>query len=229
MLGVSSGRWRQSLNERLTQIALGPEVLTRRMLLRPLRPSDGPAWQEVRQRCDSWLTKWEPRRPPGSADAVTSRRVFEHRCEARDRERAAGTAVGFAMFYDGRFVGECNLNNIARGAMQSANVGYWIDEQVAGLGLTGEAVVGVMSHAFSTLGLHRVEIAIVPRNGASLRVVEKLGVRYEGLAERLIEINGAWEDHQRFAITAEEWANRAAEFHRQYLDEDLLPEQGMVS
>lgn len=216
MRAVTSGRWRQTLNERLTQLALGPEVETKRLLLRPLRPSDGPAWQEVRQRCESWLTKWEPRRPPGSVDAVTSRRVFENRCEARDRERAAGTAVGFAMFHDGRFVGECNLNNITRGAMQSANIGYWIDEHYAGLGLTAEAVAGVISHAFETLGLHRVEIAIVPRNAASLRVVEKLGIRGEGLAERLIEINGVWEDHLRFAITSEEWQARIDEFRAKY-------------
>ena len=219
--GVSSGRWRQSLNERLTQLAMGPEVLTRRMLLRPLRPSDAPAWQEVRRRCEGWLTKWEPARPVGSADAVSSRRIFENRCEVRDRERAAGTAVGFAMFYDGRFVGECNLNNIARGAMQSASIGYWIDEMVAGLGLTGEAVVGVMSHAFETLGLHRVEIAIVPRNAASIRVVEKLGLRQEGIAERLIEINGVWEDHLRFAMTVEEWHRRVPEFRSAYLDEGV--------
>ena len=219
MLLVSSGRWRQTLNERLTQMALGPEVFTQRMVLRSLRPSDALAWQEVRQRCDAWLTKWEPRRPPGSADAVSSRRVFENRCDARDRERAAGTACGFAMFYDGRFVGECNLNNISRGAVQSANIGYWIDEHYAGLGLTGEAVVGVMSYAFDVIGLHRVEVAIVPRNVASLRVIEKIGLRAEGIAQRFIEINGVWEDHQRFAITVEEWHERVAHFRAAYLDE----------
>lgn len=148
--------------------------------------------------------------------------MFENRCEARDRERAAGTAVGFAMFYDGRFVGECNLNNISRGAMQSATIGYWIDEQAAGLGLTGEAVVGVMSYAFESLGLHRVEIAIVPRNAPSLRVVEKIGLRSEGVAERLIEINGVWEDHLRFAITVEEWQKRGSEFRQRYLDESAI-------
>ena len=217
MHDVSSGRWRQTLNERLTQMALGPEIVTQRLVLRSLRPSDAPAWQEVRQRGEGWLTKWEPRRPPGSSDAVSSRRVFENRCDARDRERAAGTACGFGMFLDGRFVGECNLNNISRGAVQTANIGYWVDELYAGLGLTGEAVVGVFAYAFETIGLHRVEIAIVPRNVSSLRVVEKLGLRSEGIAERFIEINGVWEDHQRFAITLEEWQKRASELRMTYL------------
>ena len=68
-----------------------------------------------------------------------------------------------------------------------------------------------MQYAFETLRLHRIEINIIPRNVASLRVVEKLGLRQEGVAERYLEIDGAWEDHARFAITAEEWADRAPE------------------
>jgi ribosomal-protein-alanine N-acetyltransferase len=53
-----------------------------------------------------------------------------------------------------------------------------------------------------------VEISIIPRNHASRRVVEKLGIREEGIAERFLEIDGVWEDHVRYAITAEEWDAR---------------------
>jgi hypothetical protein len=65
--------------------------------------------------------------------------------------------------------------------------------------------------AFEDLRLHRVQISIIPRNQASRRVAEKLELRNEGLAERYLEINGVWEDHFRFAITAEEWAERRDE------------------
>jgi len=51
-------------------------------------------------------------------------------------------------------------------------------------------------------------VSIVPRNTRSRRVVEKLEFRCEGLAERYLEIDGVWEDHLRFAITAEEWCLR---------------------
>ena len=60
--------------------------------------------------------------------------------------------------------------------------------------------------AFEEISLHRVEISIIPRNRASRRVVEKLGLREEGVAVRYLEIDGVWEDHVRYAITAEEWA-----------------------
>ena len=56
--------------------------------------------------------------------------------------------------------------------------------------------------------LHRLQVAIIPRNGPSRRVVEKLELREEGMAERYLEINGVWEDHVRYAITTEEWATR---------------------
>ena len=62
--------------------------------------------------------------------------------------------------------------------------------------------------AFEMLGLHRVEISIIPRNAASRRVMEKLGLRLEGISERFLEIDGEWEDHVRYAMTAEEWQQR---------------------
>ena len=62
--------------------------------------------------------------------------------------------------------------------------------------------------AFDELRLHRIQISIIPRNSASRRVVEKLGIRDEGVAARYLEINGVWEDHIRYAITAEEWEQR---------------------
>ena len=49
-----------------------------------------------------------------------------------------------------------------------------------------------------------MEICIRPENAPSLRVVEKLGFRYEGLRRRFIHINGDWRDHFCFALTVEE-------------------------
>ena len=123
--------------------------------------------------------------------------------------RAAGVAYGFGVFVDHRLAGEVNLNNVLRGAMQSGTVGYWIDQARAGQGLIAEGVVVLAGFAFEQLDLHRLEICIVPRNPNSRRVMEKLGVREEGIAQRFLEINGVWEDHVRYGFTAEEWADAA--------------------
>jgi ribosomal-protein-alanine N-acetyltransferase len=97
---------------------------------------------------------------------------------------------------------------VQRGPFQSAYVGYWIDEKQAGHGYVPEAVVVLARFVFEELRLHRIQIAIIPRNEPSRRVVDKLGIRDEGVALRYLEINGVWEDHIRYAITAEEWAER---------------------
>ncbi|MCP3855692.1 MAG: GNAT family N-acetyltransferase [Actinomycetia bacterium] len=193
-------------------------LLGRNILLRPLQVGDFPAWREVRRRNHDWLTRWEPRKLPGSPDVIEDREAFAVRCSARQRERQLGTGHGFGVFVDGYFGGEINLSNVQRGPFQSAYLGYWIDQAHAGEGYTPEAMVLVSRYAFDELGLHRLQIAIIPRNRPSRRVMEKLRVRDEGVAQAYLEINGQWEDHIRFAITADEWEQRRAELCRAWVD-----------
>ncbi|HEV3328638.1 MAG TPA: GNAT family protein [Acidimicrobiales bacterium] len=94
-----------------------------------------------------------------------------------------------------------------------------MDEAMAGKGYVPEGVVACLRFAFDELALHRVEVSIIPRNVASRRVVEKLEIRFEGIAERLLSIDGVWEDHARYAITSEEWALRGPELVAAWLDD----------
>ena len=197
---------------------MDPVLKGRRVTLRPLTVNDFGQWHEVRTRSNDWLVKWEPRRPPGAPDVVESRAAFAARCRARDRERQLGAGFGFGIFDGPRFCGEINVNNVQRGPFQNAYVGYWVDEGCAGRGFVPEALVVVLRHAFEDLALHRMQIAIIPRNTASRRVVEKLAIRDEGTAVRYLEINGVWEDHIRYAITAEEWKDRRAELLAAWID-----------
>lgn len=188
-----------------------------RVLLRPLVPQDFAGWSDVRRRNGEWLTDWEPARSPHLPDPESDRDLFAARCAARDRERLAGTQYAFGIFVDGTFAGEINLNNVMRGAMQTASVGYWIDRERAGRSYMPESFVVVAAFAFEDLGLHRLEVAIIPRNSRSRRVVEKVGLREEGLAEGFLEINGTWEDHLRFGMTSEEWEARRTELSSAWL------------
>ena len=135
----------------------------------------------------------------------------------RERERQLGSGFGFGIFYDGRFAGEVTLSSIQRGPFQNGAIGYWIDKDVAGLGLIPEAVVVVLQFAFETLRLHRVEVAIIPRNASSRRVAQKLELRDEGTAIGFLEINGEWEDHVRYAMISDEWAARAPALRAEWL------------
>ena len=196
----------------------GPVLRGRRVLLRPLAQSDFDQWHEVRLRNEGWLTPWEARPIPGRPDVVRDPRAFASRCGARAREAQLGTGYGFGIFVGERFAGEVNLSSIRRGPLQMGDIGYWIDQDQAGNGYMPESVVVLFRFAFEELGLHRLEIDIIPRNSRSRRVVEKLGLRQEGLAERLVEINGVWEDHLIFAVTAEEWTRRRGEYLNEWVD-----------
>ena len=200
-------------------------------MLRPLVLGDFDAWREVRQRNRDWLLKWEPKPPPGQPDDTESKPAFNARCGAREREWQLGTGYGFGIFVgDARhsaqgaapaLAGEINLSGVQRGPFQNTYVGYWIDEAQAGNGYVPESLVTVARFTFEDLRLHRLQVAIIPRNRASRRVVEKLGLRDEGVAVRYLAINGRWEDHIRYAITAEEWVERGPEL----VDEWIGPAQ----
>jgi ribosomal-protein-alanine N-acetyltransferase len=190
----------------------------RRVLLRPLVMSDFPSWQEVRRRNADWLTKWEAQRVAGQPDVVEDRDAYSVRCSARQRERQLGTGHGFGIFVNGDFAGEINLTAVQRGPFQSAYVGYWIDEKHAGNGYMPESVIVLAQFAFEELHLHRIQISIIPRNAASRRVVEKLGIRDEGIALRYLEINGVWEDHVRYGLTSEEWDERRDSWLRDWVE-----------
>ena len=182
-------------------------LTAKRVTLRPLTGGDYEAWLDVRSSCRDWLVRWEPR-PVAAPTLAEDRNSFQGRCAGRERERHMGFGYGFGIFLGERFCGEITLSSIQRGPFQSGVIGYWIDRAVAGQGLMPESVVTVLNFAFDVLHLHRVEINIVPRNTASRRVAEKLALRSEGVSIKMLEIDGVWEDHMRFAIVAEEWAER---------------------
>ncbi|MGV9248105.1 GNAT family N-acetyltransferase [Streptomyces sp. NPDC003710] len=100
-------------------------------------------------------------------------------------------------------VGGVNINNIVRGSMQSGMLGYVAYASTAGRGYMSEGLRLVVQFAFTELGLHRLEANIQPTNTASLNLVKRLGFRREGYSPGFQRINGVWQDHERWALTAD--------------------------
>ncbi|WP_405105926.1 GNAT family protein [Paenibacillus sp. FSL K6-1217] len=105
----------------------------------------------------------------------------------------------------GELIGQITISNIVRGVGQFCDIGYMIDHEKQSHGYTSAAVHLILGYAFRSLGLHRVQAAILPHNTGSRRVLEKNGFQAEGLARRFIKINGEWQDHRTYAILAEEF------------------------
>jgi ribosomal-protein-alanine N-acetyltransferase len=156
---------------------------------------------ELQLRNAAFFAPWMPRRDPGWF-TLEKRRLDLTNAAA---EHAGGIAYHFGIALNGELVGRINLTDVVRGVFQSAHVGYLVGEEHCGHGYATAAVQAVVDFAFGPAALHRVQAAVMPRNIASLRVMEKARFRQEGLAQRYLCINDAWEDHLLFAMTQEEW------------------------
>ncbi|WP_035846673.1 GNAT family N-acetyltransferase [Kitasatospora azatica] len=175
------------------------------VLLRPIRMRDQKAWQEASRRNRDWLRRWEATVPPSPPGRITgSRPSYRQMVRYLRSEASAGRMLPFAVLYRDQLVGQLTVGGITWGSMCSANIGYWIDESVAGRGIMPTAVALAVDHCFLALGLHRIEVCIRPENGPSRRVVEKLDFRQEGMRPRYLHIDGDWRDHLVYALTAEE-------------------------
>ncbi len=154
------------------------------------------AWAQLREASRDHLVPFEPQ---WSADELSSA-AFRRRLRryGRDRRHATGYAFFVVRANDGTLLGGVTLSNVRRGVTQTASIGYWIGQPFVRQGYTSEALEAVLHHAYEDLGLNRIEAACMPRNGASIGVLERAGFRREGLARRYLCINGAFEDHLLF-------------------------------
>jgi ribosomal-protein-alanine N-acetyltransferase len=138
---------------------------------------------------------------PWVSPPLTAHR-FRTYVKARSNERNVSY---LAFSSDGALLGVVNISEIVLGAFFSAYLGYYVFAPHQKRGVMATVLPMVVTRAFRTHRLHRVEANIQPDNHASLQLVRKLGFRKEGLALRYLKIGGAWRDHERWAITRDEW------------------------
>ena len=167
--------------------------------LRVIKARDAKTLEKLVLGNRAWLKPWEATNPHGPTS-------FDFKGQVRGllRQLEYNEGIPFLILYKDEVVGQLNVANILHGSVSSCVIGYWIIPEVAGNGITPTAVALAMDYLYKVVGLHRVEIDIRPENKASIRVVQKLGLRYEGLKKNYIHINNAWRDHLVFALTADE-------------------------
>jgi ribosomal-protein-alanine N-acetyltransferase len=105
----------------------------------------------------------------------------------------------------GALAGSINVNSIIRGAFQNGFIGYCAFTPFAGQGFMREGLRTLVTIAFEQHQLHRLEINMQPENVRSVRLAQAVGFRYEGHSPRYLRIGDAWRDHDRYALTVEEW------------------------
>lgn len=168
--------------------------------LRPLRVSDAHRWHEVRRRNQTWLGPWDATVPDEGIRAGEVPPSFVSMARRLRSEARAGRVLPWITEFKGRLVGQVTMGGIAYGSLRSAYIGYWVDQEFAGRGITSLAVAMATDYGIGSLGLHRIELNIRPENTASRAVAEKLGFREEGFREQYLHIDGDWRDHVTYVL-----------------------------
>jgi len=155
-------------------------------------------WVKVRSESQKFLRPWEPSWAEDDLTLIG----YKRRLAAYQKHKQSGWGRTFFLFdqHNHNLLGGASLTRIRYGNSQSATLGYWMGVHEAGKGYMQRAVPSLLSYAFNTLGLERVEAATLPRNERSKHLLRKCGFAEEGYVREYLEINGKREDHLLFAI-----------------------------
>jgi [ribosomal protein S5]-alanine N-acetyltransferase len=170
----------------------------RRVVLRPARPSDREEFIELMRSSRRHLRPWiyAPETPDAFDELIGRGRTDEYEF------------LLLCLKDGGAIAGSFHLSQIFRGGFQSAYLGFAAGAPYAGRGLMSEGLELTLRHAFTRLRLHRVEANVQPANERSKSLVERGGFRLEGFSPRYLKVGGRWRDHERYAITVEDWKRR---------------------
>ena len=170
--------------------------------VRRIAASDAAAYREAVLRSQARIAEWNPVDPDGFDNLLTA--------------NEAGALVTYLVIDEvsGGIAARVNVSNIAHGRFQNATLGYDGYDPYVGSGRTTAGLRMVVDECFRAqahggLGLHRLEINVQPANERSMALARRLGFRHEGRTPRMLFLDGEWRDHERFAITAEEWPVRS--------------------
>jgi ribosomal-protein-alanine N-acetyltransferase len=189
---------------------------SQRLILRQYRTSDADAFAELLKiSFKDHLEPWSPPQMKQEAESGGRAAAREHILTALDKwDDGSDYRLFITLRETGEIVGQIGLTQIVRGVSQSCFIGYWVGLPFIKRGYATEAVVLAMEFAFDVLNLHRISLWIAIENEYSLKIPEKLGLRFEGTAERALFLGEHWQDTQIFAMTLEEWKIRREDLRR---------------
>ncbi len=170
-----------------------PAIQTERLLLKLPDPTQARVMLAFRVENRDFLEPWEPLRP---LDFYTGG-FWRLQLQRNLMEFREGSSLCLALMdhEETEVLGVCNYTNIVRGTFQACHLGYALAEKHQGQGLMYEALEAANRYVFEELRLHRIMANYLPRNDRSGKLLDRLGFRVEGKAEKLLKINGEWEDH----------------------------------
>jgi len=179
-----------------------PTLFTDRLVLRPLVESDGPRVRELAG--DEAIARNTLDIPHPYPEGVAEQWIAGQPALFRQ-----GKEIVFAITLreSGELVGAIGLSSISPRHSRS-DIGWWVGRDYWNRGYCTEAARALLDYAFGTLGLNRVYSSHYARNPASGRVMQKLGMKPEGVKRRHVERWGEFNDLVLYGILRDEWPAR---------------------
>ena len=173
-----------------------PKLETDRLILRPMRVSDAPDMFEYAR--DPEVTRYLLWRPH---ESISHTRSYLEYLAGRYR---IGMHYEWAVILkaEGRMIGTCGFASVDC-PNNKAEIGYVLNPRYRGQGLMPEAVLRVMRFGFDMMGLHRIEARYMIGNEASRRVMDKVGMTFEGVQRDAMLVKGAYRDIATCAMLAQ--------------------------
>jgi ribosomal-protein-serine acetyltransferase len=173
-------------------------IATGRVLLLPVDATEGPELWEAVDGSRWHLERWLPWVPFNSSPDASMR--YADACAV---DWDAGRAARFAVRdrASNELLGVVGLDSCVH-LHRASELGYWLRREYTGRGLMTEAARACLDFAFQRMGMHRVRCAAATDNAPSLRVIARLGFRFEGIAREAEWVGSRWLDHALFAKLA---------------------------
>jgi [ribosomal protein S5]-alanine N-acetyltransferase len=180
-----------------------PRLETARLILRPFTLDDaGSLFESASNPNVTRFTSWEHH--PTLEDTLTFLRQY---VPMRLAEGVPDPLGIFPKEEPGRVIGAlgCHWNTRANHCLE---MGYWLAEPFWGRGLTAEAAGALVDHAFATFEVERLQAHHMAGNDASGRVMQKLGMTFEGTLRRALLHRGRFLDLHVYSLLRSEWEAR---------------------
>jgi RimJ/RimL family protein N-acetyltransferase len=171
-------------------------IETARLRLRPPEPEDLVPLHAIMSDAEvaRWLY-WEPR-SVAEVNQSLDRQI--------DQDRSRELALVAELRETGELVGHLTLT-LGPPEHRQAEIGFMFHPAHQSRGYATEASQAVVRLAFETYGLHRLYARLEPRNAASARVLEKLGMRREATLVENEWVKGEWQSEAIYGLLAREW------------------------
>jgi len=183
-----------------------PQLSTERTKIALMEFNDAEGIVDFYKQNEEHLAPWDPKKPEG----FFTKEYWSERIQSAQNEWLEKKSLRLVIKdkAEMNIVGFMTFSSFERGPFQACRLGYKIHTNCEGKGFMSESLTEAIRYIFEEQNFHRIEANYIPENERSRKLLERLGFKKEGHAEKYLHINGEWRDHILTSLTNSNWRER---------------------